>query len=742
MATNWNAILSNTNNLQDVLSILKKVLAQLDIKADITTVDEALLTISQLDQDVTEKLLAVSQALAIFEAHKDEVLDNFESEANALIQNIENQGNAASQDLKEAIDIALAAGAGAAGWTDLLVQTWSGRTQNSKNKEIISALDFGAVGDGQLHTVQEWIDVGLFTGLSNIQASYPHVTSLSDSVDWAATIKGINYLLQRGGGSLNFPHVGERYVFNKDVEIPQYSKNIRLASDGASLFFSAGSRIFASDPDSVAITGFDEIEFSAETSNGIAFGRPKHCTVDVNKVKGASNFLVIFFATDDLVEQCPGNFIRVKYADGMNRAAGGLGMAAMKAGRIEGTVTRVTQGIGYGVNFKNNCIACTCDVITIENKTGLVISNDTGAGTGTGVNSSTFNVTSIRDTMGHSMHRGQRNTVNINYTGNALDTDVAVYVAAYCADNTYNIKAYNGGANAILFYTRSDKQDFNIVDTDYTFGKLGYFDADTDSCNVILNHKYSYSGNGRNIDDLFYVHPTCRQITLQNLADAPNVIHNYDTVTATESWQQGRVFFPQVGETRASNYISMSNGNWYVRVKNVDIFSYNSINKSFDVVNDDVSMGREGRFLTGVFTRKVMLTNTLGVFSTTSSPEGNTAASVGSLCLRNVDNSSSTAFSLFVKESGSGNTGWKPVATYLSNSLAVASTSIAAQSYVDFQISVIGVTPSRSVLANVTNINGLIYSAFISSNDVVTVRLFNPSFSAINYAGTIYVKAI
>lgn len=66
MATNWDAILSNTNNLQDVLSILKKVLASLDIKADITTIDEALAQINSLDADVQEKLSDVTAAITKF----------------------------------------------------------------------------------------------------------------------------------------------------------------------------------------------------------------------------------------------------------------------------------------------------------------------------------------------------------------------------------------------------------------------------------------------------------------------------------------------------------------------------------------------------------------------------------------------------------------------------------------------------------------------------------------------------
>lgn len=76
MATNWNAILSNTNNLQDVLSILKKVLAQLDIKVDETTVDEALAKIQSLDTDVNEKLGVLAQELTDFEIEKNQAFQD------------------------------------------------------------------------------------------------------------------------------------------------------------------------------------------------------------------------------------------------------------------------------------------------------------------------------------------------------------------------------------------------------------------------------------------------------------------------------------------------------------------------------------------------------------------------------------------------------------------------------------------------------------------------------------------
>ena len=74
MATNWNEILSNTNNLNDVLSILKKVLAGLEVKADSTTINEALQDIEVLKVDISAEVENVNTALDQFQAQADEVI--------------------------------------------------------------------------------------------------------------------------------------------------------------------------------------------------------------------------------------------------------------------------------------------------------------------------------------------------------------------------------------------------------------------------------------------------------------------------------------------------------------------------------------------------------------------------------------------------------------------------------------------------------------------------------------------
>lgn len=70
-------------------------------------------------------------------------------------------GEIAISELKEAIDIAAEAGAGENGWTDKLVLTWSGQTQESKNKESITPIDYKAKGDGVTNDTQAFVDLEL-----------------------------------------------------------------------------------------------------------------------------------------------------------------------------------------------------------------------------------------------------------------------------------------------------------------------------------------------------------------------------------------------------------------------------------------------------------------------------------------------------------------------------------------------------------------------------------------------------
>jgi hypothetical protein len=102
------------------------------------------------------------------------------------------------------------------------------RTQRDKNTDSVSVKDFGAIGDGTLHTVAEWIP-SRYATLAAVQTHYPHVTSTSDSIDWAAIQQAANtaniYKLHLGGGAY---HIG-----SNEIIVPAARTNIIFLGSGA-----------------------------------------------------------------------------------------------------------------------------------------------------------------------------------------------------------------------------------------------------------------------------------------------------------------------------------------------------------------------------------------------------------------------------------------------------------------------------------------------------------------------------
>lgn len=92
-----------------------------------------------------------------------------------------------------------------------------GSTIADKLSESVSVKDFGAIGDGTLHTLQEWVDSGKFSNLTAIQAVYPHATALTDTIDWVACQASIDFV--GAGGSVLFNKTtSNTYLINKPLK--------------------------------------------------------------------------------------------------------------------------------------------------------------------------------------------------------------------------------------------------------------------------------------------------------------------------------------------------------------------------------------------------------------------------------------------------------------------------------------------------------------------------------------------
>lgn len=116
------------------------------------------------------------------------------------------------------------------------IQTGTGalaRTIQSKLRESVSVEDFGAIGDGISHPVSEWLSGGLqdrgYSGLAAIQVDFPHVTALTDEIDYAAIQAAINAVGTGGGGIVHFGRDKE-YLTNKGLIVNQH--NVFLQGNG------------------------------------------------------------------------------------------------------------------------------------------------------------------------------------------------------------------------------------------------------------------------------------------------------------------------------------------------------------------------------------------------------------------------------------------------------------------------------------------------------------------------------
>lgn len=95
------------------------------------------------------------------------------------------------------------------------------RSLSSRLLETYYAKDFGAIGDNNYHPVSEWIIPGVrgrFANLAALQVVYPHVTSTTDAIDWA----GIQAALTRGAGQRIELGVGT-FILNKTLIMAQNS---------------------------------------------------------------------------------------------------------------------------------------------------------------------------------------------------------------------------------------------------------------------------------------------------------------------------------------------------------------------------------------------------------------------------------------------------------------------------------------------------------------------------------------
>lgn len=108
-------------------------------------------------------------------------------------------------------ELAAVTGSGLIGYD--ISQAFNIGTVGSKLSLLLSPWDFGAVADGTLHLLSEY-----YGSLASAQAAYPFVTSLGQSIDYAAIQKCVNEMVTRGAAGMTMGGRG-RFCVNDVVQV-------------------------------------------------------------------------------------------------------------------------------------------------------------------------------------------------------------------------------------------------------------------------------------------------------------------------------------------------------------------------------------------------------------------------------------------------------------------------------------------------------------------------------------------
>jgi len=97
-----------------------------------------------------------------------------------------------------------------------------------ENAPVLNVRDFGAIGDGQLHRVSEWVQSGRFSSLHSLRRAYPFVDDARWTVDEVA-FELAKRALPPAGGTIHFPaghYVSGRHSWRI------WRDHVRLTGDG------------------------------------------------------------------------------------------------------------------------------------------------------------------------------------------------------------------------------------------------------------------------------------------------------------------------------------------------------------------------------------------------------------------------------------------------------------------------------------------------------------------------------
>lgn len=255
------------------------------------------------------------------------------------------------------------------------------RTVESRLREKVSIKDFGAIGDGSSHPLSDF-----FASLAAAQVVYPHATSLTQEIDWAATQAAVNHVLGlTSGGAVHIPT--GLYLLNTTVTIPiSASKSLSFVGEGTMSQFKAtaaitmftvggGAAVFGANylfrdfgivqppvtpVSGLAFTNVNSVRIQgldlSNIENGILLNATYNARISGNRIYGCTNGISTFvtgtngtYIYDNIISQC---------GVGINMLVGGNNIVIrdndLEACAVSVGITNYTSVLIQGNYIENN----------------------------------------------------------------------------------------------------------------------------------------------------------------------------------------------------------------------------------------------------------------------------------------------------------------------------------------------------------------------------------------------------
>lgn len=475
----------------------------------------------------------------------------------------------------------------------------------------------------------------------------------------------LDVMQEAGGGDVVFNGAGP-YLFDALVQRSNYS-NIRIIGCNseirARLAQTENVWTFL-DCDGIEIDGFrfdGGYSVTMFSNQVLSFRDPVNCTVRNCRFTDFFNSAVLMFSADRNSDgSATNNRMDHLWCDGTGVARAGFLMESMDASYMVHltAVNVLAADLGYAIEFKNHCtnsIMAFC--VAVNSRWGIIVLDDNNPGTPDGAGAENC---IVRGCIAKACINGFASNysgdcsfeVDVDMEGAAETGGIAYTIAAHCLDNTHYVSIRGCDPADTCITTRSDNQTIFLRDWDTAGAVLWNIDVAVERNRLVL---FNLFNNSTTFDpaSLIVNGSTAAGASANHFQDLRNFM--YQEVGSTTA----SLFFPVPGKSRSTHAARMADGQFAVRTNGVDRVQFNETNSGwYPTADNTYDSGITSQRWRASYAEKVFAgPASSGQFWTSGAgtPEGVVTAPVGSLYTRSDGGATTT---LYVKTSGSGNTGW------------------------------------------------------------------------------------